>query len=176
MYKDCRHHIDESYAELRLIRAACSADSDAAAALFHEKKLFGWLVMGQALREKPNEENFGLFLRRNRDYIKEADKVKELYWQRPVFPDEKLRAVANMLQMAAKYIFLSEWVETADMPHIVRFRNFIGERYSEPLLLEQCAAELSISPYYLSISFGAKWIPPLPPTSAGSGAKRQGRC
>lgn len=41
MYKDCRHHIDESYAELRLIRAACSADSDAAAALFHEKKLFG---------------------------------------------------------------------------------------------------------------------------------------
>lgn len=41
LYKGPQHPIDESYAELRLIRAACEGDEDAAVALFFEKKLFG---------------------------------------------------------------------------------------------------------------------------------------
>lgn len=40
LYKGPEHPIDESYAELCLIRAACRGDEDAAAAFFGETKLF----------------------------------------------------------------------------------------------------------------------------------------
>ncbi len=41
LYQDTGHKIDPSFAELRLIEAACSGDIEGAAALFCEKKLFG---------------------------------------------------------------------------------------------------------------------------------------
>lgn len=41
MYKNPQHPINEEYAELCLIRAACVGDEDTARALFSEKKLFG---------------------------------------------------------------------------------------------------------------------------------------
>lgn len=41
MYLDKGHPIDESYQELKLLRAAITGDEDAALALFCEKKLFG---------------------------------------------------------------------------------------------------------------------------------------
>ncbi|MGI6691828.1 MAG: hypothetical protein ACOX63_13455 [Christensenellales bacterium] len=40
LYRGDAHPIDESYAELKLIRAACSEDAEGACALFREKKLF----------------------------------------------------------------------------------------------------------------------------------------
>ena len=40
LYKNSRHPIHENYAELKLIRAACASDGEAARALFHERKLF----------------------------------------------------------------------------------------------------------------------------------------
>ena len=41
MYKGPQHPIDESYAELRLMQAACTGDVKAALPLFSENKLFG---------------------------------------------------------------------------------------------------------------------------------------
>lgn len=41
LYCGPEHPIDETFAELRLIRAACAKDGDAACALFREQKLFG---------------------------------------------------------------------------------------------------------------------------------------
>ncbi len=41
LYQGERHAIDESYAELRLLRAVCAGDTEAALLLFEERKLFG---------------------------------------------------------------------------------------------------------------------------------------
>ncbi|MBR1586478.1 MAG: nuclear transport factor 2 family protein [Clostridia bacterium] len=41
LYRGSAHPIDESYAELRLIRAACAGDEEGACALFREEKQFG---------------------------------------------------------------------------------------------------------------------------------------
>lgn len=41
LYLDKHHPIDESFAELKLMRAVCRGDADAACALFRDRKLFG---------------------------------------------------------------------------------------------------------------------------------------
>ena len=41
LYAGPEHPIHEDYAELKLLRAVCAGDADAACALFRDKKLFG---------------------------------------------------------------------------------------------------------------------------------------
>lgn len=118
----------------------------------HGERLFGWLVMGQALREEPDAQTFEQFYKRNQEYIREdeLETVRELYYSRPVFSEDRLNAIASIIQMAAKYVFLSDLVKTADMPHIAQFKRYVAEHFKNPLTLGECAGALSINPYYLS--------------------------
>jgi AraC-like DNA-binding protein/ligand-binding sensor protein len=123
-------------------------------------RLIGFLRTGEVLAHRPTTQGFSKVLRRMEVLgIKvDAEKVREAYFQSPVFPAKRYESVLKLLQIFAQHLSMVAnqimfQSENTEPPCITRAREFIKAHHTEDLSLATVAQAAHMSTFYFCKQF-----------------------
>lgn len=124
---------------------------DAAVPIEYDGAKIGFLVLGQMKTEKAFEEIKG--------YLEGlglgADSMAESYEKLPIFDEDKIKSIARVAEMLARYLLLENMLKTTGYGNIDAAVEYINQNLSEPLSVELIAEKGSVSKNTLYRGFKA---------------------
>ena len=113
---------------------------------------------GQVLTAPPSEEGFEVFLEQNQDHSLDKEKVRQLYFECPWLPEERLQQVLNVLSFFSNYFVeieekLKRVTHDAGRASVDRAIDYMEENFRESLTLSEVARIAFLSPAYFSHVF-----------------------
>ncbi len=115
----------------------------------------GFLQTGQVLRQKPTGTSFQRAVAKAEELGVDINnsRTRAAYFATPVVSQKKLDSVSSLLSIFADHLSmksnqLAVQAANAEPPVITKAKQFIQERYTEPLTLGQVAAAVHTSTFY----------------------------
>jgi AraC-like DNA-binding protein/ligand-binding sensor protein len=134
--------------------------SDTAVPVRLSDKLIGFLQAGQVFRKKPNQIQFGRTVRLAAEWGVEADRetLRKAYFSGRVISPRQHESMVKLLTIFAQHLaMVSNQVlirqQNAELPVIVRAKEYISEHQAEKLKLGQVAKAVNMSAFYFCKTF-----------------------
>lgn len=123
---------------------------DVSVPLFIDKRFVGSLATGQILSRPPTEASFAEVWKRCASMGIDKRKLREAYFATPVFEEDKLRALVDLVSLIGNYMVESEnkllFLEAfKEKNKISAARQFVGDNYQRKLSVSEVARLVGLS-------------------------------
>jgi len=124
---------------------------------FNDEVFVGSFTFGQFhSSEKDIDANWESIEKTIKSWKIPVDLAKQYYYQLPVFTEEKIMNIKNILDLIAAYSVNSEVISLDNDTNMIKIEKYIDDNIDKDIALEDIANYLHMNPSYISSLFSKK--------------------
>ena len=141
-----REACQKSRQERKLITYRCHAGlTETVTPIMHENAVMGYIMLGQLLQTEDRDKSWAELEPKLSKYSVDIDALKQVYFKKRNYSDEKTIAAAKIMEACSGYIYLSKIFVLKEDALAAKLEKYIAENLAQPLSTEAFCRELCIS-------------------------------
>lgn len=141
-----REACQKSRQERKLITYRCHAGlTETVTPIMHENAVMGYIMLGQLLQTEDRDKSWAELEPKLSKYSVDIDALKQVYFKKRNYSDEKTIAAAKIMEACSGYIYLSKIFVLKEDALAAKLEKYIAENLAQPLSTEAICRELCIS-------------------------------
>ena len=141
-----REACQKSRQERKMITYRCHAGlTETVTPIMHENAVMGYIMLGQVLQTENYEKSWEELAPTLSKYSVDIEGLKQVYFKKRNFSNEKILAAAKIMEACSGYIYLSKIIVLKEDALAGKLEKYITNNLSRPLNAEILCRELCIS-------------------------------